>query len=105
MKDDALGYGSITCSDPSKLQRWTTQQLLRNIDLVLECRRQRAGREITKTRLDQVIKAAGFWLAETCLFADMELRLQCDLVAAWSYDWTRTAFQDGFMSNAMWLLS
>jgi hypothetical protein len=51
-----------------------------------------------------VINSAGFSPTPFGLLADMELRAHCDFLHAWSYDIMHTTFQDGFMSNAMWLL-
>ena len=87
------------------MRQWTSDQWLRNIDQVLEARQQRARGEIRAQSLKDVIKAAGFWPTESGLLADGDLRLQCDFLKLWSYDWMHTAFQDGFMSNAMWLVS
>jgi len=105
MLDAALGYVDITCSELEKMRQWTSDQWLRNIDQVLEARQQRARGEIRAQSLKDVIKAAGFWPTESGLLADGDLRLQCDFLKLWSYDWMHTAFQDGFMSNAMWLVS
>ena len=107
MADGALGYVDITCSDPRKLRPWTQVQFLRTIDAVLADRRRLAAgaRGWTKTRLKEVIKTAGFCPTPTGLLADVELRRQVDFLEACAYDWMHTAFQDGFMSNAMWLVS
>ena len=105
MVDATLGYVDITCSDADLLRRWTTPQWLRNIDAVLGERQRWNRREINKTQLKQFITSAGFWPTESGLLADMELRLICNFLALWKYDWMHTAFQDGFMSNAIWTVS
>ena len=106
MTDDAKGYVDITCSDPRKLRPWTQVQFFRTIAAVLADRRKlAAGARGDKTRLGNVIKSAGFWPTSTGLLASVELRRLVDFLEVCSYDWMHTAFQDGFMSNAMWLVS
>ena len=104
MVDATLGYVDITCSDRDLLRQWTKQQWYRNIDAVLDARQRWIRKEITKTQLNELITSAGFWPTEAGLLADMELRLPCNFLEVWKYDWMHTAFQDGFMSNAMWMV-
>ena len=71
------------------------------------CSRQggkRARGEITKRRLVDVIKAAGFAPTGEGLLADRELLANGTGILRWQYDWMHTAFQAGFMSDAMWLV-
>ena len=60
MVDEALGFVDITCSELARLREWTPAEFQRNVESVLEARRLWARREITKTTLGDVIKAAGF---------------------------------------------
>jgi hypothetical protein len=106
MTDIALGYVDITCSDPLRLRRWAPVQWYRTIDAVLEARRKLDAGEAgwNKKRLLTLIKDAGFCPTASGLLADMELRRQVEFLSVCAYDWMHTAFQDGFMSNAMWLV-
>ena len=70
---------------------------------MLEARRLWARREITKTTLGDVIKAAGFAPTDEGLLADPDLLMDGALLRRWNYDWMHCAFQAGFMSEAMWL--
>ena len=101
MADDGLGYVDITCSDSTRLRRWSDDAWHRNIDEVLVCRQEREAGRITQTRLKETITAAGFCPTPDGLLADLELRAQNNFLQLWRYDSTHTAFQDGSMSQAM----
>ena len=60
-------YGWITYHE------WTPAEFQRNVESVLEARRLWARREITKTTLGDVIKAAGFAPTDEGLLADPDL--------------------------------
>ena len=107
MVDTALGYVDITCSDVRSLRLWKPAQFFRTLDEVLEARRSLGAGEHgwTNTRLKAVIKSAGFSPTPTGLLADLDLRRQVDFLRVCAYDWMHTTFQDGWMSNAMWLIS
>ena len=90
-------YGWITYHE------WTPAEFQRNVESVLEARRLWARREITKTTLGDVIKAAGFAPTDEGLLADPDLLMGGALLRRWNYDWMHCAFQAGFMSEAMWL--
>jgi len=104
MADDTLGFVDITCSDRAPLREWTPAEFQRNIESVLEARRQRDRLEISQERLDDVIKAAGFAPTAEGLLADSDLLQGGTFIRRWQYDWMHTAFQAGFMSDAMWLV-
>ena len=104
MKDAALGYVDITCSNPARLRRWSAERWLENIDEVLAARRRFQRKEINKTALAAVIKSSGYRVTKHGYLADMQLRLHADWLHTWRYDWMHTALQDGFMSNAMFLI-
>ena len=104
MADDTLGFVDITCSDRARLREWTPTEFQRNVESVLEARRQRDRREMKQERLDDVIKAAGFAPTAEGLLADSDLLLGATFIRRWQYDWMHTAFQAGFMSDAMWLV-
>ena len=103
MVDEALGFVDITCSELERLREWTPAEFQRNVESVLEARRLWARREITKTTLGDVIKAAGFAPTDEGLLADADLLMGGALLRRWNYDWMHCAFQAGFMSEAMWL--
>ena len=73
MVDGALGFVDITCSELARLREWTPAEFQRNVESVLEARRLWARREITKTTLGDVIKAAGFAPTDEGLLADPDL--------------------------------
>ena len=104
MVDEALGFVDITCSELARLREWTPAEFQRNVESVLEARRLWARREITKTTLGDVIKAAGFAPTDEGLLADPDLLMGGALLRRWNYDWMHCAFQAGFMSEAMWLV-
>lgn len=105
MADPALGFVEITCPDPAQLRQYTADQWHANVDRVLEGRRQYTGAVRGDiTNLQKLITAAGFKCTDHGLLADRELRLQCDFLKLWKYDWMHSVFQDGFMSNALWLV-
>lgn len=104
MADEGLGYVEITCSDSTRIREWSDDAWHKNIDDVLACRQERAAGRITQTRLNQTITAAGFCPTADGLLADLELRAQNNFLQLWQYDSMHTAFQDGFMSQAMWLI-
>ena len=106
MVDAALGYVDITCSDPLSLRPWTPAQLARTLDQVLDARDRLATRERgwSQARVNRVIKHAGFCPTPTGLLVDLDLRRQVDFLRICAYDWMHTTFQDGWMSNAIWLV-
>ena len=106
MDDPALGYVDISCSDVDRLRVCKPKQFFRTLDTVLDARRSLnpGVRGRSHTRLNKVIKSAGFSVTPTGLLADLELRRQVDFLRVCAYDWMHCTFQDGWMSNAMWLI-
>ena len=105
MIDRTLGYVDITCSEHNLLRPWKKAQFFKNIDAVLDGRRRLAAGErgwIT-ARLKTLITNAGFCPTPCGLLADLDLRAKFNVLNVGSYDWMRNSFQDGFMTNAMWL--
>jgi len=104
MVDATSGYVDITCSELTLMRRWQSEHWLRNIDGVLDARERRDRGELTDRALKLYIKAAGFCATKQGLLADTDLRDRFDFLEIFKYDHMHTAFQDGFMSNAMWLI-
>ncbi len=104
MASEELGYIDISCDTPAAIRLWTIARWNNLIDKVLEARSHRERMLISVGQLKDVIKSAGFGPTPFGLLAHMGLRAHCDFLHAWSYDIMHTTFQDGFMSNAMWLL-
>ena len=86
MLDEALGLVDITCSELERLREWTPSEFQRNVESVLEARRLWARREVTKTTLGDVIKAAGFAPTDEGLLADPDLLMGGALLRRWNYD-------------------
>ena len=104
MEDEELGYVSITCSQRDRLRRWSVSDLHANIDRIREERRRHERGELRTTALKTIIKAAGWHPSESGVMADDELRDAEQIFGASRYDWMHCAMQDGFMSNAMYLV-
>mgnify|MGYP003313008692 CR=1 FL=1 len=98
------GDVEIDCSDRSLMRKWDRDRWYSNIDAVLDARRRHANGEMTQTELNKRIKAAGYCPTPNGLLADRELRAVIDCFTAYKYDWMHVAVQDGFVSNAMWLV-
>ena len=105
MTDPALGYVDITCSSWQAMRRWRREDLNRLIDEVLAERQRFLRGEILVTHLKTYIKNSGFCVTSLGLLADRELRELLDFLHVFKYDFMHTAFQDGYMSNAMFLIS
>jgi hypothetical protein len=105
MAGSTQGYMDITCSDWRALRRWQRLQWLELIDGVLAERERFARGEIRSYQLQAHIKSSGFCVTEQGLLADRGLREVVDFLAVFKYDFMHTAFQDGYMSNAMYLIS
>jgi len=104
MADEAAGYVTTTCVDEDKFRQWSRAGFDRNFDECLAAWHQYDRGEINKTHLNELQKAGGYNSTPNGLLADLQLRAQCDWRVVWRYDWMHTAFQDGFMSCAMWLV-
>ena len=98
------GYVDITCSELSAMRRWTYEHWLRNIDGVLDARERHSRGELSSANLKQYIKSAGFCATKYGLLADTDLREAVNLLQVFKYDFMHTSFQDGYMSNAMYLI-
>ena len=98
------GYVDVTCSDLTQMRRWTHDHWLRNVDSVLDARERHERGELSTAGLKSDIKAAGFCVTKQGLLADPVLREVVSFLGAFKYDYMHTAFQDGFMSNAMYLI-
>ena len=105
MAGSAQGYVDITCSDWRAMRRWERLRWLELIDGVLAARQRFARGEITSKQLQAHIKSSGFCVTEHGLLADRGLREVVDFLGVFKYDFMHTAFQDGYMSNAMHLIS
>ena len=104
MVDPVANYVDITCSDLSLFRRWSDDSWHRNVDSVLAARERHQRGEITKTVLKNHIKGAGFCVTPEGLLADPDLREKISFLDTCVYDFMHTSFQEGFMSNAMWLM-
>ena len=104
MDDAGANYVDITCSDITLLRRWTYDSWQRNIDGVLRARERHERGELSQRDLQMHIKGAGFSVTREGLLADMELRPFACFLDVCVYDFMHTAFQNGYMSNAMWLI-
>ena len=101
---DGEGYVDISCSDWVQFRQWTIAEVLAVVDGVLAQRDSFENGHIRITRLREHIKNAGFCVTKDGLLADVILRGIFNFLDVVRYDFMHTAFQDGFMSNAMWLL-
>ena len=71
---------------------------------MLDARERRGRGLLTATALKQFIKAAGFCVTKHGLLADPDLREVMNFLEIFKYDFMHTSFQDGYMSNAMYLI-
>ena len=101
---DSDGYVDISCSDWAQFRQWATAEVLAVIDGILAERDRFEHGVISATRLKEHIKSAGFCVTKDGLLADLVLREIFDFHYVFRYDFMHVAFQDGFMSNAMWLM-
>ena len=101
---DGDGYVDISCSDWAQFRQWATAEVLAVIDGILAERGNFEHGVISATRLKEHIKSAGFCVTKDGLLADLVLREIFNFHEVFRYDFMHTAFQDGFMSNAMWLM-
>jgi hypothetical protein len=98
------GFIDITCSDLTAMRRWSVDQWYANIDSVLDARQRRERGEISAGDLKTMIKSSGYCVTKEGLLADEQLRGIINFLEVFRYDFMHTTFQDGFMSNAMYLI-
>ena len=98
------GNVDVSCSDLTAMRRWTLDHWLKNVDGVLNARERHQRGELNKTDLGNHIKHAGFCSTPHGLLADLDLRRTTSFLDAFKFDFMHTAFQGGYMSNAMFLI-
>ncbi len=88
------GYVEASCSDPSKFERLSREELGEFVDLL----RAAAGARGTRGgqgRFVELQKALGFNHNEGGLIFDDDLRQRIDILDVASYDWVHACLQDG----------
>ena len=105
MADPARGWMDIARSDWQAMRRWQRLDWIMLIRGVLDDRGRFLRGEILEKRLKASIMSAGFCVTPLGLLADEGLHEIVGFLNVFKYDFMHTAFQDGYMSNAMYLIT
>ena len=97
-------FVEISCSDSSKFQTTSCDELLMNVDMLLEAEQRVGAGSMTKTRFVELQKVCGLNCNAHGLLADEGLRQQFNAVEITTMDWVHTTMQDGTMTNEAFLL-
>ena len=98
------GYVDMSCSDLVAMRRWSLEHWLSNLDSVLEARERLERGELSVAQLQEAIKCPGFCVTKEGPLTDQKLRAAASRIDVFEYDFMYSAFQDGLMPNATYLI-